>query len=186
MLEHHFSSGNNSAPAPSPDAASGRVRCSRLRVMTTEGLQKRFSPGGICFGCGPANDKGLRINSHVDGDHVVASWQPGVEHQAFPGMLSGGIIGTLLDCHSNWTAANHFLQTRDAPEPPCTVTAEFHVKLLRPTPVDAPVHLKAHVSEASEDRVTVEATLAAGGKICATCTGVFVAVRPGHPAYNRW
>ena len=186
MLEYHFSPGNTPAPATFPDAASGRVWCSKLRAMTTPGLQKRFSPGGICFGCGPANDKGLRIDSHVDGDHVVASWQPGAEHQAFPGMLSGGIIGTLLDCHSNWTAANHFLQTRDAPEPPCTVTAEFHVKLLRPTPVDAPVHLKAHVGEASEDRVTVEATLTAGGKICATCTGVFVAVRPGHPAYNRW
>ena len=37
-----------------------------------------------------------------------------------------------------------------------------------------------------EDRVTVEATLSAQGKVCATCIGTFVAVKPGHPAYHRW
>jgi hypothetical protein len=25
-----------------------------------------------------------------------------------------------------------------------------------------------------------------GGKICATCRGIFVAVKEGHPAYHRW
>jgi acyl-coenzyme A thioesterase PaaI-like protein len=154
--------------------------------MSTMGLQKQFSPEGICFGCGPANQLGLRIDSRVDGDEVIATWEPRPEHQAFPGMLSGGIIGTLLDCHSNWTAAHNFQQTRQTPAPPCTVTAEFTVKLLRPTPVDAPVLLRAQVTKAEGDRATVAATLEAGGKICATCTGLFVAVKPGHPAYNRW
>ena len=32
----------------------------------------------------------------------------------------------------------------------------------------------------------VEATLEAGGRICDTCRGTFVAVKPGHPAYHRW
>ena len=36
------------------------------------------------------------------------------------------------------------------------------------------------------DKVTVEATLEAEGRVCATCTGVFVAVKEGHPAYHRW
>ncbi|HIC74712.1 MAG TPA: PaaI family thioesterase, partial [Candidatus Marinimicrobia bacterium] len=40
--------------------------------------------------------------------------------------------------------------------------------------------------ESTEERVTVEAVLEAGGKICATCIGTFVAVKPGHPAYYRW
>ena len=70
--------------------------------------------------------------------------------------------------------------------PPCTVTAEFHVKLKRPTPMDGPVHLKARVVESSGDRAVVEASLEAGGKVTATCRGVFVAVREGHPAYHRW
>ena len=149
-------------------------------------LQETYSPGSICFGCGPANDKGLHINSFADGDEVVATWHAEPHHQAFPGMLNGGIIGALLDCHSNWTAA-YFLMKRDGKsEPDCTVTADFHVKLLRPTPVDAPTTLKARVVESSGDRATVEAELIANDKICATCRGTFVAVKEGHPAYHRW
>jgi acyl-coenzyme A thioesterase PaaI-like protein len=152
----------------------------------TKSLQETYSPNSICFGCGPANEKGLHINSFPEGDEVVATWHAEPHYQAFPGMLNGGIIGTLLDCHSNWTAA-YFMMKRDGKtEAPYTVTAEFHVKLLRPTPVDGLITLKARVVESSEDRATVEAELIAGGRICDTCRGVFVAVKEGHPAYRRW
>ena len=40
--------------------------------------------------------------------------------------------------------------------------------------------------EIQEDRAVVEGELQAGGKVCATCRGVFVAVKPGHPAFHRW
>jgi acyl-coenzyme A thioesterase PaaI-like protein len=70
--------------------------------------------------------------------------------------------------------------------PPCTVTADYAIKLLRPTPTDQPVHLSAHVVEAQDDRAIVEAQLIAHDKVCATCRGTFVAVKPGHPAYHRW
>jgi acyl-coenzyme A thioesterase PaaI-like protein len=66
------------------------------------------------------------------------------------------------------------------------VTAEFHVKLLRPTPTAGPVHLTARVVERDGNKVVVEETLEAGGKVTATCRGVFVSVPPGHPAYHRW
>lgn len=149
-------------------------------------LQETYSPNGICFGCGPANEQGLRIRSFAENGEVVAEWRSESHHQAFPGMLNGGIIGALLDCHSNWTAA-YFMMRRDGKgEAPCTVTAEFHVKLLRPTPVDGPITLKARVVDSSEDRATVEAELIAGGKVCDTCRGVFVAVTEGHPAFHRW
>jgi acyl-coenzyme A thioesterase PaaI-like protein len=70
--------------------------------------------------------------------------------------------------------------------PDCTVTADFHVKLLRPTPFDATIYLKARVVDATENRATVEAELIADGKVCATCSGAFVAVKEGHPAFHRW
>jgi acyl-coenzyme A thioesterase PaaI-like protein len=149
-------------------------------------LQERYAPGNICFGCGPANEKGLKIRSFAVGDEVVCDWQPEPHHQAFPGMLNGGIIGALLDCHSNWTAAWHLMNRRSAAAPPCTVTAEYAVKLRRPTPVDQPVHLSARIVDSTEDRVVVEAVLTSNGKVCATSTGTFVAVEPGHPAYHRW
>jgi acyl-coenzyme A thioesterase PaaI-like protein len=149
-------------------------------------VQERYAPRNHCFGCGPANPKGLRIRSFEDEDGLHAEWTPAPHHEAFDGMLNGGIIGTLLDCHGNWTAAIHLMKAAGAESPPCTVTSEFHVKLLRVTPSNGPVRLRARVVESASDRATVEAELEADGKTTATCRGVFVAVREGHPAYHRW
>lgn len=152
----------------------------------TESIQEKFAPKSICFGCGPANEKGLHIRSFVDGNGLIAQWQPKPEHQAFPGMLNGGIIGALLDCHCNWTAAWHLMQTQHLNEPPCTVTANYQIKLLRPTPVDVNLQLKSFIRDATHDRVNVAGELYANEKLCATCEGLFVAVKQGHPAYHRW
>lgn len=150
------------------------------------GLQDRYAPHSQCFGCGPANTQGLRVKSIVQGSEVVAEWQPLSHHEAFPGVLNGGIIGALLDCHSNWTAAWHLMEKAKADHPPCTVTADYAIQLLRPTPTHAPIQLSAKVVASQADRATIEATLTAGGKVCAKCRGTFVAVKPGHPAYHRW
>lgn len=149
-------------------------------------LQETYSPNGICFGCGCANEKGLRIKSFPEGDEVVCDWHAEEHHQAFPGMLNGGIIGSLLDCHSNWTAAWFLMNKNGKTVPDCTVTADFHVKLRRPTPFRATIHLRARVVESTDDRAVVEAELIAEDKVCATCRGTFVAVKEGHPAYHRW
>ena len=149
-------------------------------------LQDTYAPNNRCFGCGPANDQGLRIKSFVEGDEVVAEWRPQPHHQAFDGILNGGICGALLDCHSNWTAAYHLMKKAGAATPPCTVTADFHVTLRRPTPMDTPLKLRARVVESTDDRAVVDASLEAGGKTTATCRGTFVAVKEGHPAYHRW
>ena len=172
----------------SPGRVGLHAGCDNLcSLMDKEiSLQDTYSPMGICFGCGPTNQKGLQIKSFANGDEVVAEWKAEEHHLAFPGVLNGGIIGALLDCHSNWTAAYHLMKQNGETQAPCTVTAEFHVKLLRPTPVDKPITLKARVVESSADRATVEAELIAGGKVCDTCRGVFVAVKEGHPAYHRW
>ena len=155
--------------------------------METEGaLQDRYAPNNHCFGCGPANTAGLRIKSRVDGDGLTAEWTPEPHHEAFDGILNGGIIGALLDCHSNWAAAWHLMKARGAATPPCCVTADFQVKFKRPTPTSGPVRLRAWVVEATDDRAKVEATLEAGGVVTATCSGTFVAVKEGHPAYHRW
>lgn len=153
--------------------------------MSEQALQDRFAPKNECFGCGPSNAQGLRIKSFVRGDEVVADWSPQPFHSAFPGVMNGGIIGALLDCHCNWTAANHLMVKTGAASPPCTVTADYAIVLKRPTPM-GPVHLSARVVEWKDDRATIEGTLTASGKLCATCRGTFVAVKEGHPAYHRW
>jgi len=153
---------------------------------TEQSLQDRYAPNNQCFGCGPANAQGLRIKSFVAGSDVVAEFRPEPHHEAFPGIVNGGILGALLDCHCNWAAAWHLMAQRGLETPPCTVTAEYTVKLKRPTPLDRTLHLKARAVQTDGDRVVVEAELDDGEKVCATCRGTFVAVRPGHPAWHRW
>jgi len=156
------------------------------RTGVIESLQDRYAPHNRCFGCGAANEKGLRIKSRVEGDELVADFVPEEHHQAFGGVVNGGIIGALLDCHSNWAAAYHLMQQRGVDALPCTVTADFHVTLKRPTPLGPPLKLRARVVESAGDKAVVEATLEAQGKITATCRGTFVAVKEGHPAFHRW
>ncbi len=149
-------------------------------------LQDQYGSKGVCFGCGAANEKGLQIKSFVEGEWVVASFQPEMHHHAFENVLCGGIIGTLLDCHCNWTAAFHLMKSMEQESPPCTVTAEYTIQMMRPTPMGCEVHLRAKPVEVKGSRATVEGELEANGKVCATCRGVFVAVKEGHPAYHRW
>lgn len=151
-----------------------------------ESLQDRYAPRNRCFGCGPANDKGLRIKSRPEGDLLVCDWMPEPHHLAFEGILNGGICGALLDCHSNWAAVWHLMQARGLDAPPASVTSDFHVTLKRPTPMDAALRLVARVAEHEGDRVIVEAQLEARGKLTATCRGTFIAVKEGHPAFGRW
>jgi len=158
-------------------------------------LQEQFAPDNACFGCGPANPKGLRIRSfesptQTPGQPIqyVATFIPEPQFEAFPGVLNGGICGALLDCHSNWAGCATMMAATGATTPPCTVTASFSVQLKRPTPTDAPVTITAWVSSLSDDKTSavVEAKLESHGKVTATCKGTFVAVTQGHPAYHRW
>ncbi len=152
----------------------------------SQSLQDTYGPNTICYGCGPANDKGLRIKSFVDGEFVVADFDPSPQHQAFEGAINGGIIGSLFDCHMNWTAANAIMTAQSLEHFPVTVTAEFHVRLLRPTPYPETLRLKSWVVNVEGDKAKIDAEMTAGGKVTATCTAKFVAVHEGHPAHDRW
>jgi len=154
--------------------------------MTEKSLQENYAPNNACFGCGPANEKGLHIRSFPRDDEVVADFEPQIWQEAFTGMLSGGIIGTLLDCHLNWTATYALMKRDGLDRPPCTVTAEYSIKLLRPTPTNTTLHMTARVVEMKDNRAVVEGELSANGKVTAIGRGNFVAVEPGHPAYHRW
>src|SRR5436190_10019021 len=106
-------------------------------------LQEKYAPKNACFGCGPANPDGLHIRSFPKNGEVVAQWKPEKKYEAFDGVLNGGIIVTLLDCHCNWAAAYHLMRGEGAGHPPCTVTAEYSIKMLRPTPTNDSVFLSA-------------------------------------------
>src|ERR1700674_5195328 len=143
--------------------------------MRQRSLQERYAPFGVCFGCGPANTHGLKIRSMVKEDLVVADWTPKPYHRAFGKFLNGGVISTVLDCHSNWTGAYSLMIEAGASSPPPTVSSSFQVDFLKPTPM-GPLHIEAKAKEVLGRRVVVESTLKAGEEVTATLQGTFVAV----------
>jgi acyl-coenzyme A thioesterase PaaI-like protein len=155
-------------------------------MTTSLSVQEMHAPANICFGCGVANPEGLQLRSRFEGERLVAIWQPQPRHQAFAGMLNGGIIGTLLDCNCCWTAALHLMQLQGLDAPPCTVTAEYTVRMHQPTPVSGPLRIESWVLESGNRSVKTAGSIAAQGIVTATCEGVFVAVKEGHPAFHRW
>lgn len=151
-----------------------------------ESLQDRYSPKAVCYGCGPSNPEGLHIKSRPEGDRLVADWDPLPKHTAFAGVTSGGIIAMLMDCHGNMTAAYFLMKARGLDAPPGTVTAELTVRYLKPSPLGKTLHISARCAGIEGDKVRVEGNIEVDGVKTAAMTGLYVAVREGHPGYHKW
>ena len=85
--------------------------------MNKQSVQELYAPASRCFGCGPSNPEGLQIASHREGEELVARFTTQPHHLAFPGMVNGGILGSLLDCHANWAAAVSLMELRGLESP---------------------------------------------------------------------
>jgi len=131
-----------------------------------------------CYGCGRLNDKGLQIKSYWDGEEAVCTYRPLAHHMAIPGFVYGGLIASLIDCHSTGTAAaaayraeNRGMDTEPAHR---FVTASLHVDYLRPTPIEAGLTIRARVEEMSGRKVIVSSRLLADDELCARGEAVLV------------
>jgi len=136
-----------------------------------------------CYGCGRLNESGLQIKSYWDGEEAVCTYTPRPYHTAIPGYVYGGLIASLIDCHSTGTAAAAAYRAAGRPmdtEPAFRfVTASLQVDYLLPTPLGVPLELRATVKEIKGRKVVVSATLSAAGEVCAR--GEVVAVQvPEH------
>jgi acyl-coenzyme A thioesterase PaaI-like protein len=126
-----------------------------------------------CYGCGADNRKGLQIKSYWDGDEAVASWQPEPHHcGGSPEILNGGIIASLIDCHSLNLAIAHAYRTENRPIGSAPrigyVTASLNVSYLKPTPIDATVELRARIARLEGRKAWVRCTLSSAGEIRAS------------------
>lgn len=146
-------------------------------------IQQRLYPQTVCFGCGPINTKGLQLRSYENEGVIVATFEPSPEHDNGLGYLNGGIISTLLDCHS---AAAVLLEAeaRGWRALPGTVmpfvTAGLDVQFLRPAPLYEAVQLRAAVLRASEQEITADVQLVADGKTRASALASWRRWRPRH------
>ena len=136
-----------------------------------------------CFGCGRLNAHGHHVRTRwVDGEGL-ATFEPKPFHIALPGFVYGGLVASLIDCHSIGTAAAAFAEAQgvdfaDAVKEdgaPRFVTGSLHVDFLQPTPLGPPLELRAWPVEVGERKVVVECELSAAGTV--TSRGRVVAVR---------
>ena len=137
--------------------------------MNAQALQE-LMPHKTCFGCGSENALGLQLKTHwIDGEGVC-HFLPKPHMMAAPGVLNGGIIATLIDCHCVSTAMAYLYQAEGrafGSEPGIwCVTASLSVDFKRPTPIDQPLELRARIvgEDPEKGRVTVACVLSAAGK----------------------
>jgi len=143
----------------------------------------------VCYGCGRLNDHGLHVQSHWDGEESVCTFHPRPYHTAIEGYVYGGLIASVIDCHSTGTAAAaaYRAEGRAMDTLPARrfVTASLHVDYLKPTPIEGPLELRSHVTEIKGRKIVVSTTLSVHGEICAR--GEVVAVRlPDDWEPERW
>jgi acyl-coenzyme A thioesterase PaaI-like protein len=112
----------------------------------------------------------------VDGDEVVLDWMAAPHHAAIHGVLNGGVIATLFDCHLAWAAAWALYERNGGDTPPLAVTAELTTSYLAPTRSDLPLQIRARMAEVGERKAIVEADLISDRTTTARCRGIFVVV----------
>ncbi len=126
-----------------------------------------------CYGCGRENRNGLQIKSHWDGDEAIAIWKPHPHHcGGTTKTLYGGIIASLIDCHSLNLAIAQAYRTEQRPIGSSPrigyVTATMNISYLKPTPIDEPLQLRARITKIEGRKAWVNCTVSAGGEVRAS------------------
>lgn len=133
-----------------------------------------------CFGCGTLNQQGLQIKSFWAGDDVVCSWRSGPEHIGHPGVLYGGLIASIVDCHCIWTAQAHAYRRagREMDGTPefMFVTAALRIDYRKPVPIEQAVELRAQEVEFSGRKSVIKCTVTSRGVACAEAEVIAVLV----------
>jgi acyl-coenzyme A thioesterase PaaI-like protein len=132
-----------------------------------------FYPDDVshCYGCGRLNVHGHQIKTHWDGDQTLTLFTPKQEHSAIPGYVYGGLIASLIDCHSTGSAAaamyRHQKRSMDTLPALRFVTASLQVDYLKPTPLGIQLEIRGTIEEIKGRKVVVSSTLSAAGEVCA-------------------
>ncbi len=113
----------NSPNHPAVEAGSLEIDPNKKELP----VQEAYTPRSVCFGCGerisatfslasllpkrsrvssgPAHPEGLHLQSRRRKNGLEAEISIPSKYCAFPGIVNGGIVSTLIDCHGNWFAS---------------------------------------------------------------------------------
>lgn len=148
--------------------------------MTSKAFQDYYPDEfAHCYGCGRLNEEGLQIKSYWDGEESVCLYTPKPFYTGgFPGYFYGGLISSLIDCHSAATASAAKLRAEgfSLEDKPLSrfVTASLKIDFLKPTPMGTAIELRGRVLEIKGRKIIVSTTLSSEGEIRAKGEAVMV------------
>lgn len=156
--------------------------------MTQKPIQEYY-PDELnhCYSCGQLNEHGLQLKSFWDGEEAATIFEPKPYHTAFPGYVYGGLIASIIDCHSIGTAATAYQKEgREMGFDPALrfVTASLHVDYVNPTPIGLPLEVRGRAEEINDRKALVRTTVSANGELCAKARVIAVKM-PEHLNPNR-
>lgn len=154
-----------------------------METLHREPVQDLAWPEGTCHGCGPANTDGLQLKSYLseDNDRLVATFEPSaIFNSGVPNIMYGGLVASLIDCQSIWTAIVFAHLAEDRPltgDLMLHVTSELTVDYRKPTPLDQPIYLQSWVKGTLGRKTRIVCEL--GPDDTVTAVGNVLAVRSG-------
>ena len=125
-----------------------------------------------CYGCGSQNEAGHHFKTRWEGNETLTTYKPEPEHTAVPGFVYGGVLASLIDCHSTGSASLALYRELgcelgdEVPVPRC-VTASLKVDYLKPTPQGVLLEAFGKIREIGKKKVVVESEVYAEGVCCA-------------------
>lgn len=133
-----------------------------------------------CYGCGRLNADGIQIRTRLDGDRTLTVFDPWPSHTAFEGTVYGGLIASVIDCHSTGSAAIFAMVDEGddvgSKPSPRFVTARLEVDFLAPTPLEQ-MRAVGKLVEITDRKAIVETELLVDGKVTAKGSAVLVRLR---------
>ncbi len=121
----------------------------------------------MCFGCGPANNNGLRMTFHGNDDLVYSEIAVPGHMIGWQGVVHGGILSTLLDEVMSWGAiflTRRFILTK-------TMTVNYH----KPVMAGDNLRVESSIESRPGERECVMSgrVFNSSGELCTSSTGTF-------------
>ena len=133
-------------------------------------LPGSLSPG--CFGCGPANQRGVQLRVRLEGDLAVSDLRLDPWLGGGPGVAHGGILASFLDEIMGHLALAHRV---------AAVTASFEIRFLRPVPIGTVLRGEAWLARRDGRKLWIEAEGRDGaGSVLAEARSLYMAVGLEH------
>ncbi len=131
-----------------------------------------------CYGCGRLNEHGYRLRTRWEGEEAVTRFTPGPFSTSFPGFVYGGLLASILDCHSMAVAASGLYRGEgremDLDTPPFhrCVTGTLTVRYERPTPLGPELEFRGVVDEVVGRKVRVRSWVVVDDVVTVRCEAI--------------